>query len=44
MTGGFKISFGIAHRLATCVTSMITGQPGPDLPESFRMAAHLARR
>lgn len=42
MTGGFKISFGIAHRLAEAVVSGLTGTAGPDLPPSFLCATHLA--
>lgn len=41
MAGGFKISFGIAHRMADCLVAEITGGPGPDLPESFSVDAHI---
>ncbi|GKX34418.1 MAG: oxidoreductase [Rhizobiaceae bacterium MnEN-MB40S] len=42
-TGGFKITFGIAHKMAECVIDLATGGT-PDLPESFRFAAHLKDR
>jgi glycine oxidase len=42
VTGGFKISFGIAHRLAEAVVSGITGCPTVSLPPSFRCDSHLA--
>ncbi len=42
-TGGFKITFGIAHKIAECVVDLATGGT-PDLPESFRLAAHLKDR
>lgn len=36
-TGGYKITFGIAHRLAAClVDEILTGAPSPRLPEAFR--------
>ncbi|MFP5076820.1 NAD(P)/FAD-dependent oxidoreductase [Rhizobium sp. YIM 134829] len=41
MTGGFKISFGIAHRLAAAVIGGITGAGGPSLPPSFLCSSHL---
>ncbi|WP_256995400.1 FAD-binding oxidoreductase [Rhizobium sp. L1K21] len=41
LTGGFKVSFGIAHRLADCVLGPILGQPHPALPQTFRLEAHL---
>ncbi len=41
LTGGFKISFGIAHLLADCVLSPILGRAGPILPESFCLETHL---
>ncbi|PWW01760.1 glycine/D-amino acid oxidase-like deaminating enzyme [Hoeflea marina] len=41
--GGFKISFGIAHRMAEAVIGSITGQMTVEVPESFAVAAHLAR-
>ena len=42
-TGGFKITFGVAHKMAECVVDLATGGT-PDLPESFRLAAHLKDR
>ena len=42
LTGGFKVSFGLAHRLAECVTGEIAGQPaGFDLPDSFALSSHI---
>jgi glycine oxidase len=41
MTGGFKISFGIAHRLAAIVIGEICGEPDDTLPTSFRCQSHL---
>lgn len=42
LTGGFKISFGLAHRLAASVIGEITGQADGALPDSFRCATHLS--
>lgn len=42
LTGGFKISFGIAHRLATAVISEICGETDDSLPPSFRCRSHFA--
>ncbi|CZT35855.1 NAD(P)/FAD-dependent oxidoreductase [Rhizobium sp. 9140] len=47
LTGGFKISFGIAHRLAQAVVEGITahagdGNGGIVLPQSFRCESHLS--
>ncbi|MBD8894013.1 NAD(P)/FAD-dependent oxidoreductase [Roseibium litorale] len=40
-TGGFKISFGIAHLVAECLVAEITGrEAATPLPGSFRPAAH----
>lgn len=40
-TGGFKISFGIAHLVAECLVAELTSQtPATPLPGSFRPAAH----
>lgn len=39
-TGGFKITFGIAHKMAECVVDLATGGT-PELPESFRLSSHL---
>ncbi len=41
LTGGFKISFGIAHQLADCALSPILGRSGAILPETFRFETHL---
>mgnify|MGYP005811641775 CR=1 FL=1 len=43
MAGGFKISFGIAHRMADCLVAEITGEAGPETPQSFSVAAHIAK-
>ena len=43
MAGGFKISFGIAHRMADCLVAEITGEPGPETPQSFSVAYHMAK-
>jgi glycine oxidase len=40
LTGGFKISFGIAHRLASAVIGEICGETNDALPSSFRCRAH----
>ena len=40
--GGFKVSFGIAHRLARFVVDEIAGLPTLDLPESFLCRNHIA--
>ena len=42
LTGGFKVSFGIAHRLARFVVEEITGQPTIDVPEAFLCRNHIA--
>lgn len=42
MTGGFKISFGIAHRLADHLVALMTGGQGPALPDTFATAGHVA--
>lgn len=40
-TGGFKISYGIAHLVAEALVAEITGQePVADLPETFRPDHH----
>ncbi|OJF95541.1 NAD(P)/FAD-dependent oxidoreductase [Pararhizobium antarcticum] len=41
LTGGFKVSFGLAHRLAASVIADINGQESIDLPESFRCREHV---
>ncbi|KGF70962.1 hypothetical protein LL06_02465 [Hoeflea sp. BAL378] len=43
MTGGFKISFGIAHRMADCLVAAITGMEGPETPLSFAVDHHAAK-
>ncbi|OOG67823.1 D-amino-acid oxidase [Sinorhizobium sp. A49] len=42
LTGGFKVSFGIAHRLARFVVDEIAGQPTIEVPESFLCRNHIA--
>ena len=43
LTGGFKISFGLAHRLAEAVIGTILEDPTrPTLPTSFSPGVHLA--
>ncbi|CTQ56189.1 Glycine oxidase [Roseibium album] len=43
-TGGFKISFGIAHLVADCLIAEILGQtPQHPLPETFRPDHHFGR-
>ena len=42
VAGGYKISFGIAHRAAQAVVDEITGAPArAPVPESFTVAHHL---
>ena len=41
LAGGFKVSFGIAHRLAEAAVAEICDEPFA-LPESFSLAHHLA--
>jgi len=42
LTGGFKVSFGLAHRLAEAVIGDVAGQSaGFDLPESFSLSNHI---
>lgn len=43
MAGGFKISFGIAHRMADCVVAEVTGTKGPEMPHSFSVEYHAAK-
>ena len=40
LTGGFKVSFGLAHRLADAALAAVRGEP-MDLPPPFTTAAHL---
>lgn len=41
-TGGFKISFGIAHKIADAVVAVMAGQT-PNLPETFTTAHHFEK-
>lgn len=41
LTGGFKVSFGIAHLLADAALDSIAGQPLP-LPHGFSLAHHVS--
>lgn len=41
LTGGFKVSFGIAHRLADAALQSLLGSAGVGIPESFRIEHHL---
>lgn len=41
LAGGFKISFGIAHRLASAVVGEIAGGTDQGLPASFRCQTHI---
>jgi glycine oxidase len=40
LAGGFKVSFGLAHRLADAVLEALAGRP-MDVPESFLLENHL---
>ncbi len=40
-TGGFKISFGIAHKMADAALSFVSGR-APVLPDSFKVETHYA--
>ncbi|MCL6709930.1 FAD-binding oxidoreductase [Pseudomonas sp. R2.Fl] len=40
LTGGFKVSFGLAHRLADAALATVTGGQA-DLPEGFHLVSHL---
>lgn len=42
LTGGFKVSFGIGHRLARIVIDDLVGIAPTDLPHSFACSAQLA--
>lgn len=42
LTGGFKISFGLAHRLAASIIGEMAGQQDEALPDSFRCASHFS--
>lgn len=41
LTGGFKVSFGLAHRLAEAALQAVEGGM-PNLPASFHLASHIA--
>ncbi|MDB5524825.1 MAG: dependent oxidoreductase [Rhizobium sp.] len=43
LTGGFKISFGMAHRLAACAVDYALGREPQGLPENFTLAGQVAR-
>lgn len=40
LTGGFKVSFGLAHRLADAALSVVQGIK-PTLPQSFLLESHI---
>ena len=43
-SGGFKITFGIAHAIARdCIDWILAGHPSSRLPASFQAEAHLAQ-
>ncbi len=43
LTGGFKVSFGLAHRLAEAAVREAAGAPGRfNLPQSFTLASHIS--
>ncbi len=42
-TGGFKITLGIAHRMAQAALALVTGVEPVSIPESFTVEAHLAK-
>lgn len=43
LTGGFKVSFGLAHRLAEWVVAGAAGHTPPfELPESFHFSSHVS--
>jgi glycine/D-amino acid oxidase-like deaminating enzyme len=43
LTGGFKISFGMAHRLAACAVDYALGREPRGLPENFTLAGQIER-
>lgn len=43
IAGGYKISFGIAHRMADALLAEIGAGTGPAIPPSFRPEAHFAK-
>ncbi|RVQ40974.1 FAD-binding oxidoreductase, partial [Sinorhizobium meliloti] len=42
LTGGFKVSFGLAHALARSAVDEIAGRPASALPQTFQCAHHIA--
>jgi len=40
-TGGFKITFGIAHEMARCALDLALRDTADSLPDSFRLETHL---
>ncbi|ACP26158.1 oxidoreductase [Sinorhizobium fredii NGR234] len=42
LTGGFKVSFGMAHVLASFVIDELAGRTSVELPPSFRCETHIA--
>lgn len=43
LTGGFKVSFGLAHRLAAAAVARVAGNgDAPVLPPSFMLESHIA--
>lgn len=42
-TSGFKITFGVAHKMADVAIEHIMGEKKTDVPSSFRISAHLAK-
>ncbi|MCD2174183.1 NAD(P)/FAD-dependent oxidoreductase [Rhizobium sp. C4] len=42
LTGGFKVSFGIAHRLADAALQAVLGTAEVAIPRTFRVPHHLA--
>jgi len=43
LTGGFKISFGMAHRLADSALDHVLGRTTAPLPENFTLEGQMAR-
>jgi glycine oxidase len=43
LTGGFKISFGVAHRLAASALDAVCATAAAPLPEAFTLTGQLAR-
>jgi hypothetical protein len=40
LTGGFKVSFGLAHFLADAALQAVCGK-APDVPRSFQLQEHV---